>query len=513
MILIYHKDNKVVDISNSYSLDTADPTSIAGFLVLLAKEFPDEILVWCHVNWKAQLDLTETEQLFHHKKILVSYNPSNTPYLDKSIGYVEESPFIKINKAVAYPTWQMSSWVGGMHSEVLLAFKNDIPLVQDFDYFLCSLAKLGMQKGLFCYSEPKLLKQKLDSTPIQSSRYALFRFVKQHYRTRWVFLLLFNLVVYERKFPILPFFFSLFYKNRNKSNPGLDNIKVKSSRKVVDSATVDVIIPTIGRKEFLYEILKDLQAQTHLPTNVIVVEQNPDEDSLSELDYLTAEAWPFAIKHTFTHQVGACNARNIALEQISSEWVFFADDDIRIETDFIQKTLDEIKKYGVKAVSVKCFQKGNHKKESLVFQWTTFGAGCSLVFADGLKECKFKMGYEFGFGEDGDFGMQIRNQGHDILYLPEPSILHLKAPIGGFRTKSVLQWQNESIQPKPSPTIMLYQILQNTEAQTLGYKTILFFKYYKLQKIKNPIRYYIHFQKKWNKSIFWANQLKQQNEI
>jgi GT2 family glycosyltransferase len=30
--------------------------------------------------------------------------------------------------------------------------------------------------------------------------------------------------------------------------------------------------------------------------------------------------------------------------------------------------------------------------------------------------------------EDNDFGMQLRNQGVDVLYLPEPKILHLKAP-------------------------------------------------------------------------------------
>jgi hypothetical protein len=33
---------------------------------------------------------------------------------------------------------------------------------------------------------------------------------------------------------------------------------------------------------------------------------------------------------------------------------------------------------------------------------------------------------------DNDFGMQIHNQGHDVLYLPEPQILHLKAPMGGL---------------------------------------------------------------------------------
>jgi hypothetical protein len=29
--------------------------------------------------------------------------------------------------------------------------------------------------------------------------------------------------------------------------------------------------------------------------------------------------------------------------------------------------------------------------------------------------------------------MQLRNQGVDVLYLPEPKILHLKVPMGGLR--------------------------------------------------------------------------------
>jgi GT2 family glycosyltransferase len=40
---------------------------------------------------------------------------------------------------------------------------------------------------------------------------------------------------------------------------------------------------------------------------------------------------------------------------------------------------------------------------------------------------------------DNDFGMQLRNQGHDVLYLPEPQILHLKAPMGGFRTEAFIK--------------------------------------------------------------------------
>ncbi|MFV5688955.1 glycosyltransferase family 2 protein [Flavobacterium sp. ZT3R25] len=508
MIIIYHNGNKVVGLSNSYSIDKASGLSIIGFLLLLAKEYPDAILVWCHISLKGQLNVFEIEKLFHHHKLLLSYHPSDILFLDKSIGYVEESPFIKINKSVTFPTWQMSGMVGGVHSSILLALKDEMAPDKNFDYFLCSLAKLGMRKGLLCYSEPKLLKQNPDAFLTKTNRYILFRFVKQHYKTQWTFLLLLNLLLYERKFPVVPFICSLFYKNRSGINIALDGIIIQSSKKVIDKRTIDVIIPTIGRSNYLYDVLMDLKAQIHLPANVIIVEQNSNEGSKSDLDYLTNEVWPFAIKHTFTHHAGACNARNIALGQIKSEWVFFADDDIRMENNFILKTLENIEKLGIKAVSIKCFQKEKHQKGGVVFQWMTFGAGCSFVFADSLKNCKFKKGYEFGFGEDGDFGMQLRNLGHDVLFLPEPEILHLKAPVGGFRTKPTLKWQNDAIQPKPSPTIMLYQILHNTQEQVRGYKTTLFFKYYKYQTIKNPVRYFMNYRTQWERSVFWANELK-----
>lgn len=510
MIIIYHNHSKVVslNIDDCSIINKINTLSIAGFLVAVAKEYPDEILVWCHASLKEYLNISEIENLFHHKKLLFSYNPFDNFFLDKRIGYVDESPFIKINTAVTFPTWQMSSLVGGIHSSVLLASRDSVVFENNLDYFLSSLAKRAMSKGLLCYSEPKLLKQPALLPPTKASVSILFRFVKQHYKTRWVFLLLLNFILHEKKLPLLPFLFSFFYKNRSSCLIDLDTIKLQSSLTVIDKATVDVIIPTIGRKEHLYTILVDLKSQSHLPINVIIVEQNSALGSESELDYLHNEEWPFIIKHTFTHQSGACNARNIALKQIISEWIFFADDDIRIGKNFLQTTLEEIKKLGVKTVSISCLRKEEKQIFKNIFQWGSFGAGCSFVAAASLKDCKFKMGYEFGFGEDSDFGMQLRNRGYDILFLPQPKILHLKAPIGGFRTKPVLEWHKDDIQPKPSPTVMLYIISHNSNEQLKGYKTTLFFKFYKHQKIKNPYRYFKMFQKQWDRSIFWANQLK-----
>lgn len=509
MIVVYHHKNKVVDSRNVdlEPVEKVNTLSIVEFLFTLAKDHPDEILVWCDIRLKEALNSSEIAKLFHHKRLLISYNPSELNFIDKRIGYVEESPFIKVNKTATYPTWQMSGTVGGIYGSTLLALKNEVVHDKDFDYFLCSLAKLGMPKGLFCYSEPKLLKQKELFITKKPSNYTLFRFVKQHYKTRWVFLLLGNLMLYERKFWVMPFLLSFFYRNRSNNRINIEVIKVQSSKKLIDKATIDVIIPTIGRKIYLYDVLCDLRNQTHLPVNVIIIEQNPLVDSISELDYLSKENWPFSIKHTFTHQAGACNARNLALSQAESEWVFLNDDDNRFEPNLLEAVFKKIEQFGNQIITTAYPQKNETKTNKTIIQWPTFGAGNSFVKRELLKKVKFNMALEFGYGEDGDFGRQLRNQGVDVLYLPEPEILHLKAPMGGFRTKPVLAWQNDSFQPKPSPTVMLYQILHQTKEQILGYKTILFFKYYKHQKIKNPVSYFMNFRKQWERSVYWANEL------
>jgi GT2 family glycosyltransferase len=322
--------------------------------------------------------------------------------------------------------------------------------------------------------------------------------------------LFFNLFLYERKISLFPLIFSLFYSKRKLDKKVLNTLEIKSSKKIIDTEEVDIIIPTIGRKDFLYDILKDFSVQTNLPKKIIIVEQNTNLESISELDYLQNESWPFNIKHIFTHQAGACNARNLALDEIESEWVFMADDDIRIKDSFLKEAFVQIHKFGLNEITFGCYDSGYdfNKKYRNHMQWETFGSGCSIVKRKSLETLKYRKSFEFGYGEDADFGMQLRNKGLDIIYFPEPEILHLKAPVGGFRTKPVLEWQKDIIQPKPSPTVMLYKILHLSKEQINGYKTILFFKFYKLQSIKNPIRYFFYFKKQWNQSEYWANQLK-----
>lgn len=509
MVIVYHQNSKVVEVQYGENYIGFEKLNIIQALFKIADSYSNQFIVWCHVDLKTNLNLSKLQEIFHHNKIMASYDISDRPFLTEAIGYVDGSPFVKIKREVRYPTWQMSSSVGGVHASVLLSFKNKIKESDHFDYFLNSLAKLAMPAGLLCYSEPAFLNNFSDKRKDdKQSLFVLFRFVKQHYKVNWIFLLLLNLFLYEKKIAFLPFVISLFYLRRTIKNDLLDSIEVQSSKKIVEKGTIDVIIPTIGRKNYLYDVLKDLAKQTHLPKKVIVVEQNPNPESTSELDYITDENWPFLIKHIFTHQAGACNARNLALVEVSGEWVFLNDDDNKFDENLIEKTLENCVKYGSE-VSSNFYPRINEKRKiNHVKQADFFGSGNSFITSNLLDKVSFSMSFEFGYGEDSDFGMQLRNCGVDILYFPGPEITHLSAPTGGFRIKPVLAWQDDVVQPKPSPTIMLFNLLHKTSEQINGYKTMLFFKFYKVQIVKNPIRYYNNFQKQWAQSLNYANKLK-----
>lgn len=509
MIIVYHKANKVLKVSRNQGDLFFLSDTIAAVLVDLAQSYPNDWLIWCTIELESFLSLNQFKNIFHHHKIMASFTSTTQNYIPNAIGYVEESPFIKINKKVKYPSWLMSSEVGGIHASVLNIMGSKIKPEANFDYFLNSVAKLGMLAGLFCYSEPELVSNNTQELKenYQANNYFLFRFVKQHYKKRWLLLLFFNLLLFEKRFPLLPLCYSLFFKSRKKTHFNLDTISIQSSLKTIDKKTIDVIIPTIGRKEYLYDVLQDLAGQTHLPEKVIIVEQNPIEDSVSELDYLQNEKWPFFIKHIFTHQAGACNARNLAMEQVENEWVFLADDDIRFQTNFFQKVVDRVGKYGVTVFTTSCLQPNEIQQYKTIHQSGIFGSGNSFVKSECLKSVSFDKALEFGYGEDTDFGLQLRNQGFDIVYFPDLKITHLKAPMGGFRIPVKKQWEAEVVQPKPSPTILYVLRKHYTMQQLKSYKLVLFLKLLKHESFKDYLKFYKSFRQKWDRSVYWANQL------
>lgn len=511
MIILVHQHNKTSQVLDA-AMQVVDGVFInqpvAKSLKVLSEKFPNELMIWCHKNYLEDLNIDEVSTVFHHKRILASYNPSTKTFLPEQIGYVERSFFLKINKNVSYPTWLMSSMVGGIHAEVINTLKGDLNFNTDFDYFLSSLAKRGMVEGLFCYSEPKLLHKDISSKHDvkQASAFQLFQFVKQHYKWVWVYFLFTCFLVYENKLKLLPLIKSLFYKQLN-TNFSQESIPVSSTKTIVENRDVDVVIPTIGRKKYLYDVLKDLSNQTLLPKTVIIVEQNPLVDAISELDYIKNEAWPFKIEHIFTHKTGVCNARNIGMALVESEWTFLGDDDNRFDASLFESIFNNLEAYGATVGTTVYLQPNEQQTYLKTAQTCIFGAGNSIVKSDVLKKVKFNLKYEFNYGEDNDFGMQLRQLGHDVVYFADVKITHLKAPIGGYRTKVKQLWEDENIQPKPSPTIQFLYQSYFTKKQILGYKLLLGLRLYRSGKTKNPFKFIKQYNHQWQQSEKWCRKI------
>ena len=509
MIVIIHNNKKALAVLNqdlqsiNYALQLNE--TLLQTVLNLAKTHPYELLVWCHQVFKDHLNIEAFSEIFHHKCVLASFNPSHIEYLPKQIGYIERSFYLKINKERTFATWLMSDSVGGIFSSTFLKFETIINSKNDFNYVLNSIARMANTEGLFCYSEPKLLKKNIEFSIKQATTRTLFQFVKQHYKWVWTWYLLLSYMLFEKQFPFFPFLSALFFSQK-QVHFNLGDINIKSTKKVVIDREIDAIIPTIGRKRYLLDVLKDFTSQTVLPKRIIIVEQNPDPESVSELDFLNEE-WPFQIIHHFTHQAGVVNARNLALSEVKSEWVFFGDDDNRFQSDLIENLFNAIEQYGVKVGITVYLQPKEVQTYTKTAQTSIFGAGNAILKSELLKEVSFNERYEFNYGEDTDFGMQLRRLGEDVVFFADIKITHLKAPIGGYRTKVKQLWDDDAIKPKPSPTIQLLYKNYFTNQQLLGYKLLLCVRNLKSRGFKNPIAFIKNYKKQWERSEYWSEQL------
>ena len=136
-----------------------------------------------------------------------------------------------------------------------------------------------------------------------------------------------------------------------------------------------------------------------------------------------------------------------------------------------------------------------------------FGSGSSFVSSEIAKQLNFNTIFEFGFGEDTDYGARIRQLGYDVTFAANINLLHLKAPMGGFRQPIKKLWDNEVIQPKPSPTMLLLFQKHFTAYQLRGYKFFMFFRLYGKSNPFKIISNLKRFKKSWNKSLYYANKL------
>ncbi|WP_282017534.1 glycosyltransferase family 2 protein [Salegentibacter mishustinae] len=339
--------------------------------------------------------------------------------------------------------------------------------------------------------------------------------------------------------------FRSFNKSRRKEfkKHNLVSLPSKPLNNLIGKPTVDVIIPTMFRQDYMVQLLEDYKNQTYLPKRVIVVDATPKEER--DISLYKKSDYPFELIIKWQKSKGSCKARNEAIELCRSDYIIFADDDTRILPDFVENHLRFLQTYKVDGCTgldiqasdyrqdlddLRRILKGKGRERYKAGAAQTFNNANSCVKREWVEEIKGNdINFDGGYGEDADFGFRLIKNGMLLMFNPYSINLHLKPPSGGYRfwgfQSSVLgkkrkrqPWELDKpvgkIRPVPSPTI-LYGILKHFKPdQVKEYKRRYLFLYLSKDFKKTPLRFVILPFKtlQFNKAMFYAQNLMKRGE-
>jgi len=103
------------------------------------------------------------------------------------------------------------------------------------------------------------------------------------------------------------------------------------------SGTISIVLPTMNRREELPKFLEHLLAQTRLPDELVVVDAGSDQ--VGELLREALDGGPIALSYT-TAAPGTSSQRNLGISLSSGEFLFFLDDDMMLEPDYIERSME-----------------------------------------------------------------------------------------------------------------------------------------------------------------------------
>ena len=119
MIFLYHRNarKQVKVIKNGNVLNNL-PSNLVNCFWNLCENFPEEVILW--IDADLDLKIGNPENVFNHHLIMASY-PIRDYFIPDTIGYVDQLPFINPNPRVKYPTWRMSTDIGGIFGNTALS--------------------------------------------------------------------------------------------------------------------------------------------------------------------------------------------------------------------------------------------------------------------------------------------------------------------------------------------------------------------------------------------------------
>jgi glycosyltransferase involved in cell wall biosynthesis len=222
------------------------------------------------------------------------------------------------------------------------------------------------------------------------------------------------------------------------------------------SASVSVIIPTLGRYQYLPDALASLRRQTIRPSEVIIVDQNSTDQRRPEI---YADYADLNLRVIWQDQRGQSLARNTGLAAARGTYVFLFDDDSIARDDLIEVHLQQVVGQRVQvSTGVSYPPPPSNYELAPNFRYPrlsqTFDTGNSLLPTELARRVGgFDRNYDFGPGTDSDFGTRLYLAGERIVHNPAAIRIHFKAPSGGLRVHGSFKYNTDLGLLKPFPPI------------------------------------------------------------
>lgn len=216
---------------------------------------------------------------------------------------------------------------------------------------------------------------------------------------------------------------------------------------------VSVIIASYNRFEYIKSLLEQLNEQTQLPLQVIVVDQSETKYKILNQDF------KYKLTHIKTSTKGPCSARNLGADYAKGDVLVFIDDDVCCPNNFIEEITMPIK-FGQKAVcglmlnddgTCNMTNFGDYLKvDRPFFKKLTSSPSCqqngiSFSISMGCSAITKSLFYDIGkldeffdpngAGEDRDISFRILLSGNQIVYRGSAQVRHLKSIKGGRRDR------------------------------------------------------------------------------
>ena len=429
---------------------------------------------------------------------------------------VNENSFV-VRKTV----WE---FMGGFDAQFNSPFMKGL----DFGYHL-----LRNKAGIPMYV--KDLFEAEDTNTIKISKNDRYLFYRKHFKIHHSYYMMYR----KGLFNLFSEYKAFQYAKKHFVSKESKNIPIKKLNKIEGKPTVSLVIPTMRRQEYSQILLEDHKNQTYLIKEAVIVDATPTEER--DEKFYRQEDFPFEVKVHWQTTKGSCIARNEAIDLCTSDYIIFADDDIRILPDFVENHIRFLQTYKVPAcngldiMAENIHQNLNDLKNRLnEIETTRWKVGATAMFsnANSVVERKWiekivgnDINFDGGYGEDADVGLSVLKKGGIVLFNPFSANLHLKPPTGGYRwwgTQSKLvgkkrktqPWELNKpvkfIRPVPSPTVT-YGILKHFKKHQISeWRSKHFFIYlfkgskkgFLLRLLKTPYK-----QLQFSKSLWYAKQL------